>query len=49
MDAAARIDFVCKYCGKPKDEAKDWLLAFEGTREKRIVLKYTISSLGKWG
>jgi hypothetical protein len=48
MNAAARIDFVCKYCGKPKGDAEDWLLAFEGTREKQIVMKYTISLLGKW-
>lgn len=48
MNAGAKVDFVCKYCGKPKVDAKDWLLAFEGTIEKRIVMKYTINLLGKW-
>ena len=48
MNAATTLDFVCKYCGKPKGDANDWLLAFEGTREKPIVMKYTISLLGKW-
>ena len=42
MNAATTMGIVCKYCGKPKGEAKDCLLAFEGTREKGIV-KYTIS------
>lgn len=48
MNAATTIGIVCKYCGKPKGEAKNWLLAFEGTTEKRITMKYTISLHGKW-
>jgi hypothetical protein len=48
MSEATTIDFLCRYCGKPKGDAKDWLLGFEGTREKGLIMKYTISLLGKW-
>jgi len=42
------MEFFCSFCGKPKKDAKDWLLAFEGTKEKSVVMKYTITLLDKW-
>ena len=42
------MDFFCSFCGKPKDDAKDWLLGFEGIKEKSVVMKYAITLLGKW-
>lgn len=43
-----RTDFVCSFCGKRKGDADDWLLGFEGSKEKSVVMKYTITLLGKW-
>ena len=48
MNSATTIDFVCRFCGKPKGDAKDWLLGFEGRERKGTVVKDTISLLGKW-
>ncbi len=47
MSGATITDFHCRQCGKPKGDAKDWLLAFEGTKSS-LVMKYTIRLLGKW-
>jgi DNA-binding winged helix-turn-helix (wHTH) protein len=48
MSSATTIDFVCRFCGKSKGDAKDWLLGFEGREQKGTVMKDTISLLGKW-
>jgi hypothetical protein len=32
----------------PRKNFKDWLLGFEGTKEKCVVMQYTITRLGKW-
>jgi len=42
------MDFFCSFCGKRKGDAKDWLLGFESTKEKSVVMKYAITLLGKW-
>jgi len=42
------MEFFCSFCGKRKGDAKDWLLGFEGTKEKSVVMKYAITLLGKW-
>ena len=42
------MEFFCKLCGKPKGDAEGWLIGFEGTRGAGIVMKYTITLLGKW-
>jgi len=42
------MEFLCSSCGKRKGDAKDWLLGFEGSKEKSVVMKYTITLLGKW-
>jgi len=42
------MEFFCKLCGKRKGNAEDWLMGFEGTRGAGIVMKYTITLLGKW-
>jgi hypothetical protein len=39
---------LASFCGKRKGDAKDWLLGFEGSKEKSIVMKYTVTLLGKW-
>jgi hypothetical protein len=41
-------EFVCSFCGKGKGDATDWLLGFEGSKEKSVVMKYTVTLLGKW-
>jgi hypothetical protein len=41
-------EFVCSFCGKQKGDAKDWLLALEGTQVKSVVMKYAITLLGTW-
>jgi len=41
-------DFLCSFCGKRKGDAEEWLLGFEGRKEKSVVMKYAISLLGKW-
>ncbi len=41
-------DFLCSFCGKRKGDANDWLLGFEGSKQKSLVMKYTITLLGKW-
>lgn len=43
------MEYFCKSCGKRKDDVKDWLLAFEGSRRPGGVMKYTIALLGKMG
>ncbi len=48
MRTDASNDFLCSFCGKPKGDAKDWLLGFEGSKEKSVVMKYTITLLRKW-
>lgn len=48
LTTAGRTEFVCSFCGKEKGDAQDWLLGFEGTKDKSVVMKYTISLLGKW-
>lgn len=45
---APSMEFLCSFCGKQKGDAKDWLLGFEGSKEKSIVMKYTVTLLGKW-
>lgn len=42
------MEFFCESCGKRKADAQDWLLGFEGTRVKSVVLKYAITLLRKW-
>ena len=42
------MESLCSFCGKRKGDAKDWLLGFEGSKEKSVVMKYTITLLGKW-
>jgi hypothetical protein len=48
LKTAPGIEFLCSFCGKRKGDAKDWLLGFEGSKEKSIVMKYTVTLLGKW-
>jgi len=48
LSTAPKIEYVCSFCGKRKGDAKDWLLGFEGTKVKSVVMKYTITLLGKW-
>ncbi len=48
MKTALTSKIVCSCCGKRKDNAADWLLGFEGTKEKNVVMKYAIVLLGKW-
>jgi len=45
---AAGTEFRCSFCGKRKDDATDWLLGFEGSKEKNVVMKYAIILFGKW-
>ena len=45
---AAGTEFFCSSCGKQKDDAKDWLLAFEGTKVKSVVMKYFVALLPEW-
>ncbi len=42
------MEYLCKFCGKPKGDAKDWVLGFEGTKAKSVVMKYAISFARKW-
>jgi hypothetical protein len=42
------MEFICKFCGKRKSEAEEWVLGLEGTQEGRRVMKYTITFPGKW-
>jgi hypothetical protein len=42
------MEFICKFCGKRKSEAENWLLGFEGTKQGSRVMKYNIALLGKW-
>ena len=44
----AGTDYFCSLCGKQKGDAKDWLLGFEGMKQKSVVMKYAITLLGKW-
>lgn len=39
------MDYVCKYCGKLKGAATDWLLGLEGNTK---AMKGTVTVLGKW-
>ena len=48
LRTASSMEFLCSFCGKRRGDAKDWLLGFEGTKEKSVVMKYTITLLGKW-
>ena len=48
LRTAAGMEFLCSCCGKRKGDAKDWLLAFEGSKEGSVVMKYTITLLRKW-
>ena len=41
------MEYICRYCGKRKGDAKGWLLGFEGAGGEK-VMKYTITLLGKW-
>lgn len=41
------MEFLSSFCGKRKGDAKDWLLGFEGAKEKSVVMKYTMTLLGK--
>jgi hypothetical protein len=40
--------YLCSFCGRMKGHAENWLLGFEGSKEKSIVMKYTVTLLGKW-
>ncbi|HXY08384.1 MAG TPA: hypothetical protein VEI52_11120 [Terriglobales bacterium] len=42
------MEFLWSFCGKRRGDSKDWLLGFEGTKEKSVGMKYTITLLGKW-
>ena len=42
------MEYFCRSCGKRKDDAQGWLLAFEGSRQPGRVMKYTITLLRKW-
>jgi hypothetical protein len=42
------MEFLCSCCGKRKGDAEGWLLGFEGSKEKSLVMKYTITLLAKW-
>ena len=42
------MEFLCRSCGKSRGDAKNWLLAFEGTGRPGKVMKYTITLLRKW-
>jgi hypothetical protein len=44
----AGTEYFCSFCGKRKGDAKDWLLGFEGMKQKSVVMKYTINLLRKW-
>ncbi len=48
MSSTTTIDFVCRFCGKPKGDAKGWLLGFESREQKGTVVKDTIRLLSKW-
>ena len=48
LKTAAGVEYFCSSCGKRKAAAQGWLLGFEGTRVKSIVLKCAITLLGKW-
>jgi hypothetical protein len=48
LRTAPSMEFLCSFCGKRKGDAKDWLLGFEGSKEKSVVMKYTITLLGIW-
>ena len=41
LRTASSMEFLCSFCGKRRGDAKDWLLGFEGTKEKSVVMKYT--------
>jgi hypothetical protein len=48
VNTASGTEFFCSSCGKPKGDAQDWLLGVEGSKEKSLVMKYTINLLQKW-
>ncbi len=48
LTKAGRTEFVCSFCGKRKGDAENWLLGFEGTKAKSVVMKYTRPLLEKW-
>ena len=39
------MEYICKFCGKAKGDAKDWLLGFEGRGK---TMKGAVTLLGKW-
>ncbi len=42
------MEYLCKVCGKPRGDSKDWLLGVEGTKQKSVVMKYAINLIGRW-
>jgi hypothetical protein len=44
----AGTEIVCSFCGKEKGDAPNWLLALEGAKVKSVVMKYSVTRLGKW-
>ena len=42
------VEYVCNSCGKQKGDATGWLVGIEGTKEKSVVMKYTITLMRKW-
>ena len=48
LKTAAGVEYFCSPCGKRKVNDQDWLLGFERTRAKSVVLKSAITLLGKW-
>jgi hypothetical protein len=48
LKTATGMEFSCSSCGKRKGNANDWLLGFEGTKLKGLVMKYGITLLGEW-
>jgi hypothetical protein len=43
-----RVEFACNFCGKQKGDNTGWLVGFEGSKAKSVVMKYTITLLRKW-
>ena len=46
LSTSPTMEFNCSFCGKRKGDAENWLLGVEGTKERSVVMKYTINLLG---
>lgn len=48
LSISPAMEFSCSFCDERKGDAENWLLGFEGTKEKSVAMKCTINLHEKW-